>query len=199
MTNKRQNITQQLLQHGKADVHITKHAKERLEERFGIGSRYEQQGLVREILKDSEYVGVSTKHNSKKRKLDEYEYRKEGKYIRLVLDGLRLVTIVDIMESSKPVETSENVRKKFVDDHERRVKYYVEDTKREVDKLTVEMKRMEIELLTNEINFIRAKNPNTRNVISKRINNLKEKIESISKVITSHNVNIEVASGLKVF
>ena len=199
MTNKRQNITQQLLQHGKADVHITKHASERLEERFGVDIRYEQQKLVREILKDSEYVGVSSKYNSKKRKLDEYEYRKDGKYIRLVLDGLRLVTIVDILEYSKPIETSENVRKKFVEDHERRVKYYVEETKREVDKLTVEMKRMEIELLTNEINFIRAKNPNTRNVISKRIDNLKVKIERISKVITSHNVNIEVASGLKVF
>lgn len=199
MTNKRQNITQQLLQHGKADVHITKHASERLEERFGIADRLGQKKLAREILKDSEYLGVSKKPNTKKRELDEYEYRKDGKYILLVLDGLRLVTIVDIMESSKPVETSENVRKKFVEDHERRVKYYVEDAKREVDKLTVEMKRMEIELLTNEINFIRAKNPKTRDIISKRIDNLKEKIESISKVVTSHNVNIEVAEGLKVF
>jgi len=197
--NNNSKMVQALIRQGKGAVYITKHASERLEERFGVKGRNKQEELMRDILKGSEYKGVSQQANSKGNQLDEWEYNDNGKYIRIVMDGLRVVTIIDLVENDVFIESEDKVRLKFVEAHDRRVFYYTEELRRDRDRYLVDQLNVEIEINKNEINRIRAKNPETRNLISNRLNELNAKHEKLSEIIGNIERNIEVAKGLKVF
>lgn len=197
--NNNSKMIQTLIKQGKGAVYITKHASERLEERFGVKGRNKQEELMREILRNSEYKGISHKANSKGNLLDEWEYNDEGKYIQIVMDGLRVVTIIDLVECDLFVESEDKVRLKFVEAHERRVFYYTEELRRDRDRYLVEQLNVEIEINENKINRIRAKNPETRKLISNRLTELNAKHEKLAELIGNIERNIEVAKGLKVF
>jgi|SRR5690625_2786612 len=123
---------------------LTKHAKERIEQRLGIMSDDIALSWVSEAIKGTKTV---------EKEGDKNHYITDT--FRIICDGFRVVTVI-------PKEDTNEYIDKF--------NYLVgKEYQKQLVKKERELRKAEIEVYEKQLNYLKAKNPNTIDLISKQI------------------------------
>ena len=143
------------------NLYLSSHAKDRLRQRVGIESI------------DAGIAWVRTNMERAKRTFKQgHKTHYVTEMFELVLDGTTVVTIKQSTDNNESAKYLAGVVQKEVAKFMRTKK--------------AEMKKAEMALLEAQLNFLRAKNPNTKRIISERITQLgdaKAKVEDEIKAM----------------
>lgn len=126
------------------DLYLTSHAKERIRQRLNIESDVVATTWVSDSIRSAK--GVRSVDNKTHYETDSYE---------IVCDGTRVVTII-------PLESNNPYIDKISSTLDRELQKMLTLKKRE-------LRKAEIEVCEKQLNFLKAKNPNTIALISKRL------------------------------
>lgn len=151
---------------------LTDHAKDRIRQRIGILSEDAQLAWVETQVKKASH-----------RKQDGHKTHYTAGSFEIVCDGVKVVTV-------KPTEQSNEYLTKFND-------VIAKETRKLLTQYGRELRKAEISVAETQLNFLRARNPKTKALISERLTKaidwkcaLEDEIKKIRKAAERYGVQI---------
>lgn len=123
---------------------LTDHAKERIRQRIGITAEDAAVAWIKESISNA----IKTKDNGRKTHYFSEMYE-------IICEGVKVITV-------KPAETSNNYLTKMNE-------VLTKEVAKLLDKYRRELRKADIEVAQNQLNYLRARNPNTKAIIKRRL------------------------------